>query len=150
MPMTTGGEPNWTAWGIITLVVIGLVLYVWFSWQASRPFRIEGSTSLTLDGARDRIIEGYIQAGWSATPLSDGRVLFARTTRPDLAITILLGFFVILPALIYIVSSQKRQSAEMRLSQVGSRGSVVVITGNTTGFGGVQTAAMVLRSLPKS
>jgi hypothetical protein len=148
--VTTVREPDWTAWGIIALICIGLTLYVWLSWQSSRPFRIEGSTSLPADAAGDRVTEGYVRTGWSATPLSDGRVLFSRTTKPELGTTILLGLFFILPALIYIVSSQKRQTAEMMVTPIDGRGTAIEITGNTTGYGGVQTAAGILRALPKS
>lgn len=147
---TPRDDPNWVAWGIVALIFVVLALYVWSSWRLSQPFRIEGSTSLPTDAARDRVTEGYVRAGWSATPLSDGRVLFARTTKPELGTTILLGLFFILPALIYIVSSQRRQTAELRTSPIGGRGTAIEITGNTTGFGGVNTAAEILRGLPKS
>lgn len=142
--------PNWLAWGIVALIFIVLALYVWSSWRSYQPFRIEGSTSLPADAASDRVIEGYVREGWSATPLSDGRVLFSRTTQPDAGTTLLLALLFVLPAIIYIVSSQKRQTAELQLVPLGGRGTAIEIIGNTTGFGGVNTAAGILRSLPKS
>lgn len=150
MTVTDASDTNWLAWGIVGAVFVVLALYVWSSWRSYQPFRIEGSTSLPVDAASDRVITGYVRAGWSATPLSDGRVLFARTTKPELGTTILLGFFFILPALIYIVSSQKRQTAELQLAPIEGRGTAIEIVGNTTGYGGVNTAAGILRSLPKS
>lgn len=149
-PTSEDRDPNWFLWGLVVVIFIVLALYAWSSWQSARPFRIEGSTSLPVDAASDRITEGYVRAGWSATPLSDGRVLFSRTTKPELGTTLLLGLFFILPALIYIVSSQKRQTAELHLAPREGRGTAIEITGNTTGFGGVQTAARILRSMPKS
>lgn len=76
-------------------------------------------------------------------------MIFSRTTKPDIGTTILLALFFVLPALIYMMSSQRHQTAELRVVDRDGRRTSVEIVGNTTGYGGVNTAATILRELPK-
>lgn len=142
-------ERGWILWPLIVAIAVVLILYVWASYRASMPFRIEGWTTLSGLAATDRVTEGYVRAGWSAVPLSDGRVLFSRTTQPKLGTTLLLALFFILPALLYVVSSQRRQTAELNVTEAPRHPTRIEILGNTTGYGGVDTAARILRSVPK-
>ncbi len=142
-------ERRWMLWLLLAGIAVVLVLYVWASYRASMPFRIEGSTALPEPAARDRVTEGYVRAGWTASPLSDGRVLYSRTTQPNLGTTLVLALFFILPALLYVVSSQRRQTAELHTVVASPSVTRLQIEGNTTGYGGVDTAAAILRSLPK-
>lgn len=139
----------WVRWLLLGVIVAVLVLYVRASYRASLPFRIEGTTSLPEPAAQDRVTEGYVRAGWAASPLSDGRVLYSRTTQPNLGTTLVLALFFILPALLYVVSSQRRQTAELSTVVASPSVTRIQILGNTTGYGGVDTAAAILRSLPK-
>lgn len=139
----------WVRWLILAVIVVVVVLYVRASYRASLPFRIEGSTTLRVLAAQDCVTEGYVRAGWTASPLSDGRVLYSRTTQPNLGTTLLLALFFILPALLYVVSSQRRQTAELYTEVASPSVTRIQILGNTTGYGGVDTAAAILRSLPK-
>lgn len=140
----------WLRWLLLGAIVAVLVLYVWASYRASLPFRIEGSTTLPETAAKDRMTDEYVRAGWSASPLSDGRVLFSRTTQPNVGTTLVLALFFILPALLYVVSSQRRQTAELSVTETRLHHTHIEILGNTTGYGGVDTAARILRTLPKS
>lgn len=140
----------WLRWLLLGAIVAVLVLYVRASYRASLPFRIEGSTALPIRSARDRITDEYVRAGWAASPLSDGRVLFSRTTQPKIGTTLVLALFFILPALLYVVSSQRRQIAELNVTETPHHHTRIEILGNTTGYGGVDTAASILRTLPKS
>jgi hypothetical protein len=139
----------WVRWLLLGAIAVMLVLYVRASYRASLPFRIEGSTTLPEPAAQDRVTDGYIRAGWVASPLSDGRVLYSRTTQPNLGTTLVLALFFILPALLYVVSSQRRQTAELHTVVASPSVTRIEILGNTTGYGGVDTAASILRSLPK-
>jgi hypothetical protein len=139
----------WLRWLLLGAIVAVLVLYVRASYRASLPFRIEGSTTLPEAAARDRITDEYVRAGWAASPLSDGRVLFSRTTQPKLGTTLMLAVFFILPALLYVVSSQRRQTAELHVAETSRLHTRIEILGNTTGYGGVDAAAGILRTLPK-
>jgi type II secretory pathway pseudopilin PulG len=148
----TGGR-SWVAVLITTLVVVLILgaaaLYVRSAYRSAQPFPIEASTTLSCNAAADRVTEGYDRAGWSATTLSDGRVLFSRTTMPNTGTALLLALFFVLPALLYILTSQRHQTAELRIDRESDRRIQIEILGNTTGYGGVNTAAGILRSLPK-
>ena len=141
---------NWALLVGFVLLILFAVGWVYLNIRNGQPFRIEASTTLPEDAAVDRIIEGYVRAGWSAVTLSDGRVLFSRTTRPDIGTTLFLALFFILPALLYLTVSQQRQTADMEVIAVTEGRTTVEILGNKTGWGGVSTAARILRELPKT
>lgn len=143
-----GGVP-WSVLLLMALILGLIVLYVWSSVRAIQPFRIEASTTLPPNAAVDHITERYIRAEWSAHTFSDGRVLFSRTTKPDTGTTILLALFFVIPALLYLLTSQRHQTAELQVVESAGRRTSLEILGNTTGYGGVNTAASILRSLPK-
>lgn len=140
----------WATYVLLALIIVIVIAYVYAAYRNGQPFRIEGATTARPDAATDAVIEGYARAGWNATRLADGRVLFTRTTKPAVSTTILLGLFFVLPALIYIVASRKEQVAELRVPSPSPHGSEIEILGNMTGNGGVRTAAAVLRELPKT
>jgi hypothetical protein len=130
---------------VLILILGAAALYARSAYRSAQPFRIEASTTLPRDAAADRVTEGYVRAGWSATTLSDGRVLFSRTTMPNTGTALLLALFFILPALLYILTSQRHQTAELRIVRENDRRTEIEILGNTTGYGGVSTAARILR-----
>lgn len=143
------GGQQWFGIIIILLLVLVIAGWIYLNYRNGQPFRIEASTTLPEDAAVDRIIEGYVRSGWNATPLSDGRVLFSRTTAPDIGTAFFLAFFFILPALLYLMVSRQRQTADLEVISVTDQGTTVEILGNRTGWGGVNTAAKILRGLPK-
>jgi hypothetical protein len=153
---TNTGDSDGISWfavlmtALIVILLLGAAaLRIRSAYRSAQPFRIEASTTLYPDAAVDKITEGYVRSGWSATTLSDGRVIFSRTTKPDIGTVILLALFFVLPALIYMMTSQRHQTAELRVVDGDGRRTSVEIVGNTTGYGGVNTAAGILRSLPK-
>jgi hypothetical protein len=150
MNMNDSGDTSWFVLLLMMLLAGLIVLYIRSSIRAIKPFRIEASTTLEPNSAVDHITESYVRDGWSAASLSDGRMIFSRTTKPDTGTTLLLALFFILPALIYMLTSQRRQTAELRVAGSMNRHTKIEITGNTTGYGGVNTAAKILRALPKS
>lgn len=141
---------GWTmvvAFVALILIAIG---WVYLNIRNGQPFRIEGSTTLPEDEAIDRIIEGYVHAGWNAVTLSDGRVLFNRTTFPDIIPTLFLGFLSAMLAIVYLLVGRQRQMADLAVIPGADGRTIVEIYGNKTGWGGVRTAAAILRELPKT
>lgn len=141
---------NWIFPVSILALIVVAVGWVYLNIRNGQPFRIEASTTLPENVAVDRIIEGYVHAGWNAVTLSDGRVLFNRTTSPGVVPTLFLGILSAVLAIVYLLVGRQRQVADLAVISEANGRTTVEIYGNKTGWGGVSTAAAILRDLPKT
>lgn len=123
---------------------IGLLIGVGIDGNRTLLYRTTSSKS--RDAIRDVVVRLFASNGWALSGETADTIWYSRTLRPNLAVAVFLALLGVIPAIIYVVLSRRRQTAAVRWTPDGN-GYLVEVEISYQGHGGRTAANWIMQQV---
>jgi hypothetical protein len=120
-----------------------IVIYV----RRRASFQLETQTTLATEEVLQRAVQTYTMSGWDVTSETADHVTLVRNVRGSCLVTILLGLFLILPAIVYMYFSSHSIHLNVYARRSGASSTTVQIGSTATGWGARAATERLIRDL---
>ncbi len=140
---------HWQQWLVIGIILAAGVFIGFVNYQNRRPFRMEATTTASVDATLDQLQARFARDGWSLGYRDAGTRIMSADRNAYFFGTAAIGCLSVWLALVHLLSAKKTVTVEITASE-HTDGAVVIVNGNKTGDGVAMFVSKRLRELPKA